>query len=320
MRSSRTDAARTWECLIVGGGPAGLSAAVYMGRFRRRTIVFDAGDGRWSYGQRNENYLGFPRGVSALRLHGLGQAQAARFGVAFRSAEVTSVGLDGDRFHVGTSAGPHTARTLIWAAGVRDRWPEFAHARRLVGRHLFWCIVCDGWRTRERRLLVLGQTDRAVRTTLQFLTYTRQVTLLADPARGRPSARARARLADCGILYLEGRIRRVPIVRGRAGARKTPVEAVDRVVLEDGRELPADVVFSLYGSTPRTELLRGLPVALARNGHVRIDDKNHTSLERFFAAGDVSNKHAHQVVSAAHEGAMAAQAANQLLYPASQRL
>jgi thioredoxin reductase (NADPH) len=303
-------ARRPWECVIVGAGPAGLSAAVYMGRFRRRTLVVDCGDGRWSYGQRNENYLGFPSGVSALRLHQLGRAQAERFGVTFRPWEVSAVRKDRDVFSLETTGEPCRARTLIWAAGVHDRWPGFAGARRLVGRHLFWCIVCDGWRARDKSVLILGDTDRAVSTTLQFLTYTRRVTLLADPAHRRISSRGRAKLAAGGIPMIEGRVRRV--IAGEA--------AVTEVVLEDGRRIPADLLFSLFGSTPRSALLGALPVTLAANGHVRIDDKNRTSLPGFFAAGDVTDKHSHQVISAAHEGAMAAQAANQVLYPSFQRL
>jgi thioredoxin reductase (NADPH) len=296
--------------VIVGAGPAGLSAAVYMGRFRRRTLVLDCGDGRWSYGQINHNYLGFPAGVSGIRLHELGRAQAERFGVVFQDAEVTKVRRDDRGFHIATRKGAHRARALIWAAGVHDRWPEFERARRLVGKHLFWCIVCDGWRARDLRVLVLGDTDRAVGTTLQFRTYTRRVTLLSDPRRGRLTSRARAKLAQCGIGLIEGRVRKVIASK----------ERVRRVVLDDGRTLEADILFSLYGSTPRTELLRDLPVALDRNGHVRIDDKNRTNLPGFFAAGDVDGKHSHQVISAAHEGAMAAQAANHVLYPAVQRL
>jgi thioredoxin reductase (NADPH) len=300
-----------WECVIVGAGPAGLSAAVYMGRFRRRTLVLDCGDGRWSYGQINHNYLGFPAGVSGIRLHELGRAQAERFGVAFQDAEVTKVGRDGQGFRLTTTRGRHRARTLIWAAGVHDRWPEFERARRLVGRHLFWCIVCDGWRARDLRVLVLGDTDKAVRTTLQFRTYTRRVTLLSDSTHGRRlSSRARAKLTQCGIGRIEGRVRKVIASK----------ERIRRVVLDDGRTLEADILFSLYGSTPRTELLRELPVALDGNGHVRIDDKNRTSLPAFFAAGDVDGKHSHQVISAAAEGAMAAQAANHVLYPAVQRM
>jgi len=294
----------------VGAGPAGLSAAVYMGRFKRRTLVLDCGDGRWSYGQINQNYLGFPGGVRSTRLHDLGRRQAERFGVVFEDSEVTQVRHDRRGFRLKTKKGAHQARTLIWAAGVRDRWPDFQGAKRLVGRHLFWCIVCDGWRTRDQRLLVLGNSDACVGTTLQFLTYTRKITYLCDRTQGRPSSRARAKLAQAGIAYVEGKVRRVVVEK----------DCVRRVTLDDKRTLEADIVFSLYGSHPRTDLLRDLPVALERNGHIRIDDKNRTNLTGFFAAGDCDSKHSHQVVTAAHEGAMAAQAANHVLYPEQQRL
>src|SRR6188508_1779275 len=161
LSSGGSDALKTWDCIIVGAGPAGLSAAVYMGRFRRRTLVLDSGDGRWSYGQVNENYLGFPRGVSARRLHALGRAQAERFGVVIRDAAVTAVAPRGAGYHVRYHGGQAEARTLIWAAGVRDLWPSFPGVRRLVGKHLFWCIVCDGWRTLGKRVVVLGNTDKA---------------------------------------------------------------------------------------------------------------------------------------------------------------
>ena len=95
---------------------------------------------------------------------------------------------------------------------------------------------------------------------------------------------------------------------------------ISGVVLDDGKALRADYIFSLYGSEPRTELLRALPVALAANGHVRIDEKNRTNVKTFFAAGDVTDKHGHQVVTAVHEGAAAAMAANHVLYPPLQRL
>jgi thioredoxin reductase (NADPH) len=281
-----------------------------MGRFRRRTLVLDDETGRWAYGQRNDNYLGFVHGVSARRLHALGQAQAERFGVQFRRATVERIAALGEGYRLEGGGTRWDAQTVIWAAGVRDRWPDFPGVRRLVGRHLFWCIVCDGWRTLDRAVLVLGDDDKAARTTLQFLTYTRRLTLLVDPARRALSARARAKLAADGIVVVEGRVRRVAAAEERiAGVR-----------LADGRTLQVDVLFSLYGSRPRTELLRGLDVALARNGHVRADEKGRTSRPRLFAAGDVTNHHAHQVAAAVHEGAAAALAANHVLYPPFQRL
>jgi len=293
-----------WDCIIVGAGPAGLSAAVYMGRFRRRTLLVSDDDGRWSYGQHNENYLGFPKGVSARRLHKLGVAQAERFGVEFSAARVSAVRYSENSYRLETSRGPQAARTLIWATGVRDHWPAFPAVRRLVGRFLFWCIVCDGWRILDKEVLIFGNADSVGSTVLQFLTYTRRLTVLVDPGEDRLSPEVQADLEAEGITVRRGKVRRV----------HRTADVLREVVLTDGTVLGPDYLFSLLGSTPKTVLLRDLPVALDDRGHVIIDDKNRTSLATFFAAGDVSNKHSHQVVSAAHEGAMAAQAANHVLY------
>ena len=301
-----------YDCVIVGGGPAGLSAAVYMGRFRRRTLLIDSGEGRWVYGQHNENYLGFPKGISARRLHTLGVAQAERFGVVPQGGRVDQIDRlsAGQGFRLTTTLGVVTGRTVIWAAGVRDRWPTFPGARRLVGKLLFWCIVCDGWRTLDKEILLLGNDDAAAEDALQFLTYTQGVTLLVDPGKDELSAHARQKLSATGIPVLSGEVRRVAL----SG------QDIEAVVLKDDRVLRAEFIFSLYGSDPNTELLRSLPVELTERGMVNINEKGQTSLERFYAAGDVTNHHSDQVASAVHGGAQAAQAANYVLYPVRQQL
>jgi len=301
----------TWDCVIVGAGPAGLSAAVYMARFRRRTLVIDAGFGRWSYGQHNENYLGFPRGVSARRLHHLGVAQATRFGAEICADRVERVRREDDLYALDLATGAGVrARTVIWAAGVHDLWPDFDGSARLVGRQLFWCIVCDGWRTLDRRVLLLGNDDHAAGTVLQFLTYTPHLTMLVDPEHDTLSPHVKRKLERSSVRLLYGRVRRVRITDGE----------MREVRLVDGTTVEADLLFSLYGSRPNTDALTDLGVDLARNGHVRIDEKNKTNLPTFFAAGDVTNKHGHQVATAVHEGAQAAQAANHVLYPVRQQL
>jgi thioredoxin reductase (NADPH) len=301
-----------YDCVIVGGGPAGLSAAVYMGRFRRRTLLIDSGEGRWVYGQHNENYLGFPKGVSARRLRTLGVAQAERFGVVPQGGRVEQIDrLPADQgFRLTTTLGVVTGRTVIWAAGVRDRWPTFPGARRLVGKLLFWCIVCDGWRTLDREILLLGNDDAAAEDALQFLTYTQRVTLLVDSQKDELSKSARRKMEAAGIQVLSGEVQRVRL-RDRE---------LEEVVLKGGAVLQADLIFSLYGSDPNTELLRILPVELTERGMVNINEKGQTSLERFYAAGDVTNHHSDQVASAVHGGAQAAQAANYMLYPPRQQL
>jgi thioredoxin reductase (NADPH) len=306
---ARVKTAAAWDCVIVGGGPAGLSAAIYMGRFLRRTLVVDDAQGRWSYGQTNENYLGFPQGVSARRLQSLGSAQARRFGVSFECATATLLRAASHGFRLETTRGELTARTVIWAAGVADEWPDFKEARRLVGKRLFWCIVCDGWRTLDKDVLLFARNDAAARTALQFLTYTARVTFLVDPVQSRVTSRAREKLIAQGIDVRTAQVR----------SARTLEEGVE-ISLDDGTTSRFDYLFSLLGAHPRTAALAALDVKRSRLGHLAVDDKNRTSLPRLFAAGDVSDRHSHQVASAVHEGATAAQSANHALYPTSQKL
>lgn len=302
----------TYDCVIVGGGPAGLSAAVYMGRFRRTTLLIDSGEGRWVYGQHNENYLGFPKGVSARRLRTLGVAQAERFGAVLHQGRVKQIDLlpgQGGLTLV-TTAGQVTGRTVIWAAGVRDRWPTFRGARRLVGKQLFWCIVCDGWRTLDRDILLLGNTDAAAEEALQFLTYTPRVTLLVEPEEDELSPTVRRKLQANGIQVLTGEVRSVRLTG----------QKIESISVTSGEILKPDLIFSLYGSDPNTELLRHLPITLTPRGVIDINPKYQTNLACFYAAGDVTNHHSHQVASAVHGGAQAAQAANYALYPPRQQV
>jgi thioredoxin reductase (NADPH) len=298
---------RRWDCVVVGGGPAGLSAAIYMGRFRRSTLVLDDVQGRWTYGQRTENYLGFPRGVGARELVALGRSQAARFGASFETTHVGRVERDAHGFRLETSAGVRRARTVIWAAGVRDLWPDLPGARALVGRRLFWCIVCDGWRVRGKRVLVVGGSLRDARTALQFLSYTQRVTFLVEPGR-RLLARARRRLEASAIRIRAGSLERL----------RVRDDGLDATI--DGARLRTDYVFSLLGCVPRTEPLEDLKLAYSKSGNLCVDALGATRVPGFFAAGDVNDQHSHQVSAAVHEGAAAAQAANFMLYPARQRL
>lgn len=299
-----------WDCVIVGGGPAGLSAAVYMGRFLRRTLVVDDAQGRWTYGQTNDNYLGFPDGVGARQLHKLGRAQAERFGVCFLDSSVTRVEKAGAGFTLRAGGRRLRARTVIWAAGVRDHWPEFRGATKLVGHRLFWCLICDGWRTLDKKVLLVGRRESAARTALQLLTYTPHLTFVIDDA-GPTSIRGNAR----GKLGAEG----IAVRSDRIRSARALADGVE-VGFDGGAFERFDYVFSLLGASPRIEGLESLDLRRSRTGHIGTDDKNRTSLPGFFAAGDVTDKHSHQVVSAVHEGAMAAQAANFVLYPPRQRL
>jgi thioredoxin reductase (NADPH) len=294
------------DCLIVGGGPAGLSAAIYMGRFLRNTVLFDAGEGRSSFAQVNENYLGFPDGVRVQTLRGLGRMQAERFGVQFFDSPVNRFDEpeDGKPFVAHTDKGAYFGKTVILCMGVCDIWPNLPDALDYVGRTLFWCITCDGFRTLNKRIVLFGENDEAATSAAQFLSYTDKITFLTRPGS-----------LSCSPENLEI-LRKTPIqvVEGvAAGVTGTP-DQIEAVVLEDGTRLEADLMFSLLGCIPTNKLALDLGVECDKEGYVKVDEEGYTSVPGVFCAGDLSRMHTHQVVAAAHEGAEAAQTANYFLY------
>ena len=302
-----------YDALILGGGPAGLSAAVYLGRFTRQTLVLDAGEGRSSFAQVNENYLGFPDGITTRELRERGRAQAERFGVHFKECHVERIARhEADRtFTVYTTDGDFVARTLLFATGVTDIWPDVPGIREWVGKQVFWCITCDGYRTVGQRLVCVGNSDEAATTTLQFLLFTDRITLVADPDKARFSETKLAALADHGIPVVYARPTLLDVADGGAH--------IQALCLDNGDKLPCDRIFSLLGVRPNTGLARDMGVALDHEGYIEMDEEGYTSTPGVFAAGDLTRMYTQQVASAVHAGAEAAQTMNYYLYPGFQR-
>lgn len=330
----------THDCLIVGGGPAGLSAAIYMGRFLRRTIVVDGGEGRSSYGQLNENYLGFPEGIHVDQLRELGRRQAERFGVEFFDGEVErleQVDLEqeptpsqmeaivapelkaeaksllrprGGDFLAHCGGRTFRARTVILCTGVEDIWPPLPNVEDYVGRTLFWCITCDGFRTIDKHLILFGRNDDAASSALQFQAYTKHITFVSAPGTLNCSDEKIQAMEATGVEMVEGEPVRV---------EGTP-DKIEAVCLADGRRFEADLMFSLLGCEVRNKLAKDVGAQCDGEGYVKVDEEGYTSVPGLFAAGDLSRMHTHQVVAAAHEGAEAAQTANYYLYADYQKV
>jgi thioredoxin reductase (NADPH) len=299
----------TYDCIVIGGGPAGLSAAVYMGRFLRRVLVVDEGRGRSSYSQVNENYLGFPDGIPIRELEALGRRQAERFGAQFLVRRVDKLRRKGPDFVASTPEEEVVGRTVILATGVTDIWPRIPNVEQYVGKSLFWCITCDGFRTIGKKVVLFGYDDNAATTACQFQLFTDQIIFVTEPGQMRCCTERLCAMSDHQIEILEG----TP-----AGIEGTP-EHITAVKLADGRRIEADVMFSLLGSTPNNQLAQDLGAKLSFKGFVEVDEEGYTSVPGLFCAGDVSGMHTHQVACAVCEGAEAAQTANYYLYDRYQR-
>lgn len=305
---------QTWDCVVVGGGPAGITAALYLARYNRSVAVADHGSGRSTTHEINENYFGFPEPIAQTELRERGRAQAERYGATFIDTKIDDITRDGDTF-VATGEGAErlAGRTLIVATGVRDKLPEFENkdVNDYFGKSLFWCITCDGYKTRDARVAVVGRDDEAATTALQFLNFTDRITVISncDEDACEISDRKRAHLRDAGIPLLFGEVTHL---YGEGGMMR-------EVLLDNGECLGLDFMFNLQGARPNTLLVESLGVALDDTGFVKTDMEQRTNVDRLFAAGDVTKAFAHQIVTAAHEGATAAITANFELYRPEQR-
>jgi len=303
---------KIYDSLVIGGGPAGQSAALYLARFNRSLLVFDRGTSRTLSFELNENYLGFPQGIHSRQLYELGQQQAERFGATFITQEIKNVSQSGKTFEVTTDQTQYQSRSLIFATGVTDLYPNFPDHQDYLGKSLFWCITCDGHKTIGKKIIVVGDTDEAACTAMQFLNYTPDVTLVTNypPEQVALSRKWRDHLWAGKVEIYESAIKNLSGEHGY----------VKQMVLASGQSLPVDLVFNLQGAVPNTALACQLGVAINGEGYIETTDEQRTNLPFVYAAGDVTRMFAHQIVTAAHEGSMAAQAANYDLYQPNQRM
>lgn len=294
------------DSLIVGGGPAGLSAALYLARYGRSVAVFDLGHGRSTHHQINHNYLGFPDGIRAadLRQRGLEQLRAYDH-VLIEHHKVESLAREGEHFVALGQFGAAVGRSVVLCMGVLDHYPHFHGWEPYVGVSMFWCITCDGYENRGKKIVVAGHTNAAAGEAMQLHGLSDDVTLVTNSHVDEISDGFRARLAAAKIPIIHDAIRHAEGSEGRLKA----------LVTAQGMEIPVEAFFVVQGATPETRLATLLGVQLAENGYILVDTEQKTSIEGVYAAGDITQLHSHQISAAVHEGAQAASAANYYLYP-----
>lgn len=299
---------KPYDCAIVGGGPAGLSAAIYLARFNRRVIVIDKRGGRSAFSQINENYLGFPNGISAKKLRTLGKAQAKKFGAQFVYDTIETAKHNENIFTI-QGKNIYQSKTLVIATGVKDDFPDFEQYRNYVGKSLFWCIMCDGYKTIGKRVAVIGNNDESAATCMQFLNFTSKLIFITDPSKSLISEGKRKQLEKADIPVYEEEIATLSGMNGK----------IKSLHLAKGKKLSIDFIFSQLGQHPNSAIAHQLGVNTDKTGCIIIDEEQRTNIPRIYAAGDVTTKYSQQVVAAAHQGATAAESANYDLYLPKQK-
>jgi len=290
------------DIAIVGGGPAGLSAAIYLARMNRKVIVIERGHGQTSGNQIADNFLGFPNGIPAKALVARGREQATRFGAIFRAGEVSGIRKTRNRFVLTGDVGC-SAKGVIFCTGVRPSFPCFPGREKFIGRSLFDCLICHAFVVRGRPVVVVGHDDASALTCLQLRRFTQKVVFLTNCESGgdKLSGAARERLKRCRIRIVCGPIK---AVRGRGGM-------MQKVELDTGETLRAEFMFSRQERRADAGLAASLGAVIDGEGFIKVDTSQRTSVPMVFAAGDVCHANNHQLITAAHQGALAALSANE---------
>lgn len=265
------------DCLIAGGGPAGLTAAIFLARFRRRFLLVDAGESRASWIPRSHNHPAFPDGINGEELLRKMREQARRFGSNLRAGTVESLARrKGGAFTAIVDGEPVAASHVIIATGVIDTIPPFAEAAEAMRRGLIrQCPICDAYEVIDRRLAIIGTAGLGAAEALFLRTYTADITLVIIA--GALDAEMRARLENHGIAI-------------RAGQAIASLDSRDHgvgLVFADGSALEADAVYSALGLISRNALAKDLDLRLHDGNCIETDAHQRTSLEGCYAAGDI---------------------------------
>jgi thioredoxin reductase len=289
------------DVVIVGGGPAGLTAALVLGRCRRRVLICDNGRPRNAASRALHGYL-TRDGIAPSELLRLGRDELGPYDIAIRQVTVVDVQRIPEGFSVTLESGEAViARVVLLATGVRDHLPQVEGIDACLGISAFHCPYCDGWEVRDRRLVVIGVRGGATSLALALKTWSNHVTICSNgPA--HLAGRHREQLAAQHIEVHQAQIVRLDHDRGQAR----------QIMLQDGASVPCDAVFFATGQSPHCDLPRRLGCEFTRRGTVKTDRLGHTRVPGLYVVGDAS-RDVQFVVVAASEGAKAAVAINKAL-------
>ncbi len=295
-----TDVLRVHDCIIIGAGPGGLQAAIYLGRFNRDVVLIDRGGGRTAHAKSIENFL-TQKSISGKEIIELGMEQAKNFNVRIVRGLVTSV-AKGEHFDVRASDVSFRSRFVIVSSGVQDNFPPIRNFHKFLGTSFFTCVDCDGYKTTGKKLVIIGNTINSVRLAFGMKeTYTDDITLILyfyDPP-----GDYKEEMQNAGITLIKGEP--VEII----GA-----EQIEAVELKNGARVPCEAIMSNFGFKLNDSFLKELNLKRDANGFKYVvSNAYESSLNGLYIVGPLNTGN-DQVVIAAGEGAVAAIDINKRLF------
>ena len=301
------------KIVIIGAGPAGISAALYAARANMDPLVINNGIGALEKAEKIENYYGMEHPVSGKELFEIGIAQAKALGVRILDAQVLGIG-GFDTFQVKTTAGDFDTISVILATGSKRKAPSIPGIKELEGRGVSYCAVCDAFFYRGKNVAVLGNSDFALHEAEELAPMAGSVTIYTDGREPEFSKEAPFAVNTMKIQCVEGE-EKVTGLRLISDKNETEICAQEcsrsgNNALQQQNVSPVDGVFVALGTAGSAEMARQMGASLTEKGNIKVNDKMESSVPGLFAAGDCTGGLL-QVAKAVHDGAQAGISANQ---------
>ncbi|HJR76265.1 MAG TPA: NAD(P)/FAD-dependent oxidoreductase [Nitrospiraceae bacterium] len=291
------------EVIIVGSGLAGLSAAIYLGRSRRDTLLIHSGRSMAKWETDVQNYLGFPEGINGGDLLAKGMAQVARYQVETIEDEIQSLLRRDDTFWLGSAIRSYRARRVLLATGLTHLPPEIPGVRECLGRSLFFCKDCDAYRVQDKRIGIVGRNNEAADYALAMLFFSHSIVICLN---GQSPAWDADHAGWLDEYRIPIRSERIDMIRHDDGRLET-------LIFGQGEPLKIEALFTTRGDVYHSGLAESAGAALDREGQVIVDHCLRTTVPGLYAAGCVTPANC-QMIIAAGQGAIAAQAINRDLF------
>ena len=286
----------TLDCLIIGGGPAGLTAAIYLSRFHLDIMVVDGGKSRAAWIPTSHNHAGFPDGINGEELLRRMKEQAQLYGTRIEIGQVTRLEKSDDGWVAEWGSGPVTAKTVLLATGVSNRRPPMdmaLHDDAMARGLIRYCPICDGYEVTDKKVAVIGTGERGTAEARFLRSYTADLTLVSPDLPHELDDDARAELKDMGVMLIDGPVTAIE-----------PGEETIALVTENGRHDFASV-YPALGSDTHILLAEMVGASLAGDACVKVDSHQRTGVSGIYAAGDLVHG-LDQISHAMGEGGVAA--------------
>ena len=274
-----------YDVIIIGAGPAGISAGLYTQRANKKTLIIYNEKSSLEKANKIENYYGFPNGISGKELYQNGIMQAKNLGIELKKEEVIKIEKIKETFEVSTINRKYISRNVILATGNKKNTPDIKGIKELEGKGISYCAICDGFFYRGKDVAVLGSGDYAISEVNDLLNVANKITILTNKKK-MPDFRAEnVKVETRGVIAVKG---------------ENQLESIE---LEDGTKLEVDGLFVAQGVAGSTDFARKLG-ALVKDNKIVVSDKMETTIQGLYACGDCVGG-IYQIAKAINEGMMA---------------